>query len=319
MILNMAKTRKRQSKSTTKKKRHKQKIISFSAILFFLILLGFHFTFSITTSTHYKSNQQASLTNTTLYSFPYSILGKKQTKQTDVVVSDYYLVHKNGKKLTYAKIKFSGQSYYVLARDLKLKQTNSINTYLEEHRYPKTTFSTEYQGFSKQAYQNFWKKPRGVIIHDTGNEDSSIDSEVSYMTNNYSSSGVFVHAFIDSNTILRIADTNYMAQGAGPYANPYYIQFEMTHEYTADGFARQVGNAAYYTAYMLKKYNLPVTLGQKDGDGTLWTHEMVSLYLGGTDHIDPTAYWSSAASEYFGSDYTIEDFQDLVQAYYNEI
>ena len=110
-----------------------------------------------------------------------------------------------------------------------------------------------------------------------------------------------------------------MAQGAGPYANPYYIQFEMTHEYTADGFARQVGNAAYYTAYMLKKYNLPVTLGPKDGDGTRWTHEMVSLYLGGTDHIDPTAYWSSAASEYFGSDYTIEDFRDLVQAYYNEI
>ena len=35
---------------------------------------------------------------------------------------------------------------------------------------------------------------------------------------------------------------------------------------------------------------------------------MVSNYLGGTDHVDPTDYWSESANDYFGSDYDVEDF-----------
>ena len=62
---------------------------------------------------------------------------------------------------------------------------------------------------------------------------------------------------------------------------------------------------------MLKKYDLPVTLGQEDGEGTIWTHEMVSLYLGGTDHVDPTDYWTETANDYFGTDYDIEDLSNL--------
>lgn len=50
------------------------------------------------------------------------------------------------------------------------------------------------------------------------------------MVQNYDKEGVFVHSFIDSDTILRIADEGYKAQGAGANANPYYIQFELTHE-----------------------------------------------------------------------------------------
>ena len=59
---------------------------------------------------------------------------------------------------------------------------------------------------------------------------------------------------------------------------------------------------------MLKKYDLPVTLGQENSDGTIWIHEMVSNYLGGTDHVDPTDYWSESANDYFGSDYDVERF-----------
>ena len=70
---------------------------------------------------------------------------------------------------------------------------------------------------------------------------------------------------------------------------------------------------------MLKSYNLPVTLGQEDRSGTVWTHEMVSLYLGGTDHLDPTDYWTDLAEQYFGTDYSVDDFVDLVQDYYNAI
>ncbi len=96
-----------------------------------------------------------------------------------------------------------------------------------------------------------------------------------------------------------------MAVRAGPYANPYFVQFEMPHEYTAASFANQLGNAAYYTAYILKQNNLPVTKGTKDGGGTVWTHAMISSYLGGTDHEDPISYWSTMARKLFGTTYNI--------------
>ena len=158
-----------------------------------------------------------------------------------------------------------------------------------------------------------------VVIHDTGNENSKISSEVPYMKQNYSSTRVFVHKFIDNQKILNIADTKYMAEGAGPYANPYFVQFEMPHEYTAASFANQLGNAAYYTAYILKQNNLPVTKGTKDGGGTVWTHAMISSYLGGTDHEDPISYWSTSARKLFGTTYNINNFVELVQAYYNQM
>lgn len=46
---------------------------------------------------------------------------------------------------------------------------------------------------------------------------------------------------------------------------------------------------------------------------------MISLYLGGTDHIDPTDYWSQSAYRFFGTTYSISDFLELVQMYYNRI
>lgn len=70
---------------------------------------------------------------------------------------------------------------------------------------------------------------------------------------------------------------------------------------------------------MLNKYNLGITLGQKNGQGTVWTHEMVSEDLGGTNHIDPSQYWEDSASQFFQTDYDVEDFVQLVQAYYNRL
>ena len=80
------------------------------------------------------------------------------------------------------------------------------------------------------------------------------------------------------------------------------LQFELTHEKN-----------------MPTVQKFPVTLGQEDGEGTIWTHEMVSLYLGGTDHVDPTDYWTETANDYFGTDYDVEDFVELIQAYYNAL
>ncbi|MBM7642301.1 peptidoglycan recognition protein family protein [Streptococcus loxodontisalivarius] len=244
------------------------------------------------------------------------------SQNTEIEISAYYYgASLKGEETTLAAFDMDGQTYYIDAAQLSLEQENTINAYIADNLdYPVTEITDELEdSFEQSAYKTDDGNPIGVIIHDTGTDNSTIDSEVNYMVKHYDTDGVFVHAFIDSDTILRIADEDYEAQGAGSKANPYYIQFEMTHENSASGFAEQLANAAYYTAYMLKKYNLPVTLGQEDGTGTVWTHEMVSNYLGGTDHVDPTDYWTEAAQRYFGTSYDAEDFVELVQAYYNQL
>ena len=239
--------------------------------------------------------------------------------QALVKVNRYYLTS-NDNDDTYAQINYNGKNYFVRATDIELKMNNEINSYLTQSGLPHAKITKQILSiFEQRGYSTSSGNPRGVVIHDTGNENSTISSEVSYMKQNYSSTRVFVHTFIDNQQILNIADTKYMAEGAGPYANPYFVQFEMPHEYTAASFANQLGNAAYYTAYILKQNNLPVTKGTKDGGGTVWTHAMISSYLGGTDHEDPISYWSTMARKLFGTTYNINNFVELVQAYYNQM
>ena len=238
--------------------------------------------------------------------------------QALVKVNRYYLTS-NDNDDTYARINYNGKNYFIRAADIDLKMNNEINSYLTQSGLPHAKITKQISSiFEQRGYSTSSGNPRGVVIHDTGNENSTISSEVSYMKQNYSSTKVFVHTFIDNQQIINIADTKYMAEGAGPYANPYFVQFEMPHEYTAASFANQLGNAAYYTAYILKQNNLPVTKGTKDG-GTVWTHAMISSYLGGTDHEDPISYWSTSARKLFGTTYNINNFVELVQAYYNQM
>lgn len=246
----------------------------------------------------------------------------KISENTAITISAYYYdAMLNDEDTTLAQFSMNGDTYYIDTNDISLEQDNTINAYIAETLgYSHADITDDIKSsFEQAAYKTDDGKPLGVIIHDTGVDNSTIESEVNYMVQNYDKEGVFVHSFIDSDTILRIADEGYKAQGAGANANPYYIQFELTHEDSQKGFAEQLANAAYYTAYMLKKYDLPVTLGQEDGEGTIWTHEMVSLYLGGTDHVDPTDYWTETANDYFGTDYDVEDFVELIQAYYNAL
>ena len=239
--------------------------------------------------------------------------------QALVKVNRYYLIS-NDNDDTYARINYNGKNYFIRATDIELKMNNEINNYLTQSGLPHAKITKQISSiFEQRGYSTSSGNPRGVVIHDTGNENSTISSEVSYMKQNYSSTRVFVHTFIDNQQIINIADTKYMAEGAGPYANPYFVQFEMPHEYTAASFANQLGNAAYYTAYILKQNNLPVTKGTKDGGCTVWTHAMISSYLGGTDHEDPISYWSTSARKLFGTTYNINNFVELVQAYYNQM
>lgn len=305
------------------KRKKKQNLIYLSLIIIVAAIIGGSWFYSHHTrevSNSYAVSETATLSSDArVYNSLSAIQRANLPDQALVKVNRYYLTS-NDNDDTYARITYNGKNYFVRATDIELKMNNEINSYLTQSGLPHAKITKQISSiFEQRGYSTSSGNPRGVVIHDTGNENSTISSEVSYMKQNYSSTRVFVHTFIGNQQILNIADTKYMAEGAGPYANPYFVQFEMPHEYTAASFANQLGNAAYYTAYILKQNNLPVTKGTKDGGGTVWTHAMISSYLGGTDHEDPISYWSTAARKLFGTTYNINNFVELVQAYYNQM
>lgn len=276
------------------KRKKKQNLIYLSLIIIVAAIIGGSWFYSHHTrevSNSYAVSETATLSSDArVYNSLSAIQRANLPDQALVKVNRYYLTS-NDNDDTYARITYNGKNYFVRATDIELKMNNEINSYLTQSGLPHAKITKQISSiFEQRGYSTSSGNPRGVVIHDTGNENSTISSEVSYMKQNYSSTRVFVHTFIGNQQILNIADTKYMAEGAGPYANPYFVQFEMPHEYTAASFANQLGNAAYYTAYILKQNNLPVTKGTKDGGGTVWTHAMISSYLGGTDHEDPISY-----------------------------
>lgn len=305
------------------KRKKKQNLIYLSLIIIVAAIIGGSWFYSHHTrevSNSYAVSETATLSSgARVYNSLSAIQRANLPDQALVKVNRYYLTS-NDNDDTYARINYNGKNYFVRATDIELKMNNEINSYLTQSGLPHAKITKQISSiFEQRGYSTLSGNSRGVVIHDTGNENSTISSEVSYMKQNYSSTRVFVHTFIDNQQIINIADTKYMAEGAGPYANPYFVQFEMPHEYTAASFANQLGNAAYYTAYILKQNNLPVTKGTKDGGGTVWTHAMISSYLGGTDHEDPISYWSTSARKLFGTTYNINNFVELVQAYYNQM
>ena len=306
------------------KRRKKQNLIHLSLILIVATIIGGSFFYSHhmrKVSNSYAVSETAMLNiGAKVYNSLSAIQRVSLPEQVTVKVNRYYLTSANKNKETFARINYNGKNYFVRTTDIELKMDNIINNYLNQSGLPHAKITKQISSiFEQRGYSTSSGVPRGVVIHDTGNENTTTNSEVSYMKQNYSSTQVFVHTFIDNQQILNIADTKYMAEGAGPNANPYFVQFEMPHEYTAASFANQLGNAAYYTAYILKQNNLPVTKGTKDGGGTVWTHAMISSYLGGTDHEDPISYWSTTARKPFGTTYNIDSFVELVQAYYNQM
>lgn len=306
------------------KRKKKQNLIHLSLILIVATIIGGSFFYSHhmrKVSNSYAVSETAMLNiGAKVYNSLSAIQRVSLPEQVTVKVNRYYLTSANKNKETFARINYNGKNYFVRTTDIELKMDNTINNYLNQSGLPHAKITKQISSiFEQRGYSTSSGVPRGVVIHDTGNENTTTNSEVSYMKQNYSSTQVFVHTFIDNQQILNIADTKYMAEGAGPNANPYFVQFEMPHEYTAASFANQLGNAAYYTAYILKQNNLPVTKGTKDGGGTVWTHAMISSYLGGTDHEDPISYWSTTARKLFGTTYNIDSFVELVQAYYNQM
>ena len=122
----------------------------------------------------------------------------------------------------------------------------------------------------------------------------------------------FVHAFNDEKEIVEIHNPDYAAWGAGIYANPYYIHIELVETGDNIKFARSVNNQAYYVAYKLKQYNLKPSRANSNKTGSVWFHDEVSKWLGGTNHSDPSGYFKKHG-------YSFAKFYELVERHYKAI
>ncbi|WP_323708076.1 glucosaminidase domain-containing protein [Mammaliicoccus sciuri] len=186
--------------------------------------------------------------------------------------------------------------------------SSSINNQIRNNNYAVPTYVEDFSShIPKIPYRNGVGKPEGIIAHETANPNSTIQGEIAYMKNNYESA--FVHAFVDDNNIIEVAPTDYLAWGAGGVANERFIHVELVRVYGGDRFARSINNYADYIATNLSYYGLPFDSAENDGTGTLWSHDAVSKYLGGTDHSDPYGWFAE-------NNYTFNELIDLVREKY---
>lgn len=148
------------------------------------------------------------------------------------------------------------------------------------------------------------------MIHETANPNSTITSEIAYMKAHYQNA--FVHSFVDHGRVINIANPNYLCWTAGAVAKNYFIQVELVREHSLDAFAHSISNDAYYMAQLLVHYRLKPNLAEHDGKGTIWSHNAVTRYLGGTTHTDPVEYFAS-----YG--YSVDQFYSLITYYYKKL
>ncbi|MDW4286778.1 GW dipeptide domain-containing protein [Staphylococcus saprophyticus] len=186
------------------------------------------------------------------------------------------------------------------------KVNSSINNYIRKNNFKAPNYEQDIANYLPQ-YNYRYGKPEGIVMHDTANDNSTITGEINYMKNNYTSA--FVHAYVDGDRIIETANTDYLAWGAGPQANDRFIHVELVHTHDYDSFARSINNYADYAATNLQYYGLVPDSAEYDGVGTVWNHQAVSNYLGGSDHSDPHGYLAA-------HNYSYDELYDLIYEKY---
>ncbi|MEW4153069.1 N-acetylmuramoyl-L-alanine amidase [Bacillus thuringiensis] len=124
----------------------------------------------------------------------------------------------------------------------------------------------------------------GVVAHSTATPEAPAINIQRYETRTWRNA--FVHYAVDWNETIQIADTKYMAYGAGPGANKRFVHVELCETADYSKFKRSYEKYVRLLARILKDNNLSVDKG-------LWTHNDVRKYLGGTDYEDPIDYLRS--------------------------
>lgn len=185
-----------------------------------------------------------------------------------------------------------------------------VNDWIKKNSPAAASIKYEHKSqFARFSYRYGRGAVEGVVAHETANPNSSIRSEMNYMVKNHHNA--FVHAFVDHGNIIEIHPTDLGAWGAGYYANQRFVHVELVRENNFEDFAESINNYADYIAYVLAKYDLGVTSAEANGRGTLWSHNAVSKFLGGTNHVDPHGYFAQ-----YG--YNWNDFVKLVTEKYNQ-
>ena len=193
--------------------------------------------------------------------------------------------------------------------------TKSLETLLKAAGLTYNQFNSVANGNkygSRFGYRNGVGKPEGVVVHETATPGATAWDEGRYFNNNWMTAYTYVHAVVDNNQTIQLMSTDYGTWGAGPIANVRYIQIELCEVSTRSQFVQSVANDAYYIASLLHQYNLTPSRASKSGTGTIWSHNEVSQYLGGTDHGDPDSYFAKWG-------YSMSDFYSLITYYYNKL
>ncbi|MBW3490774.1 N-acetylmuramoyl-L-alanine amidase [Bacillus sp. FDAARGOS_1420] len=136
----------------------------------------------------------------------------------------------------------------------------------------------------KMPYRGGVGAYEGVVAHSTATPEAPAINIQRYETRTWRNA--FVHYAVDWNETIQIADTKYIAYGAGPAANKRFVHVELCETADYAKFKRSYEKYVRLLAKILKDNKLPVEKG-------LWTHNDVRKYLGGTDHEDPLDYLKS--------------------------
>ncbi|MEB8651151.1 N-acetylmuramoyl-L-alanine amidase [Bacillus cereus] len=136
----------------------------------------------------------------------------------------------------------------------------------------------------KQSYRYGVGAYEGVVAHSTATPEAPAINIRNYEARTWRNA--FVHFATDWNETIQIADTKYIAYGAGPSANKRFVHVELSETSNPAKFKSSYERYVKLLAKILKDNGLSVEQG-------LWTHEDVTKKLGGTDHEDPRAYLAS--------------------------
>lgn len=193
--------------------------------------------------------------------------------------------------------------------------SSNVNSYIYQHHLKPARITRRIDHhFPKLPYRHGINRPEGVVVHETADPHMSTHQEIIRMERDYNRA--FVHSYVDNNHIINIASTKYLCYGVSRPGNYRFIQFEQTEVHNKRAFAKEVNNAAYYTAHLLKQYRLKPRDAVYTGKGTVWSHHAVSRFIHGTDHTDPDGYYRRSGEHWFKQPYNMKQFYQLVLHYY---
>jgi N-acetylmuramoyl-L-alanine amidase CwlA len=142
-------------------------------------------------------------------------------------------------------------------------------------------------GLPKIAWAN--GKPTVIVAHETGNDNSTVESERNFMSNNWQNA--FYHCLAGEDGFYIFHDPDIGgAWGAGPSMHEYAIHVELIRSKTKAGFKKAYKNYVDGIKWLAKKYAIPVTLNKGSSKRGIYTHHYVTKTFGGTTHTDPDAY-----------------------------